>query len=56
MKDTPEVLGVGALAADMKDTPEVVGALVAEALSETIIRAVNNSESAYGLPSASDLK
>ena len=40
----------------MKDTPEVVGALAAEAVSEAIIRAVNNLESAYGLPLASDLK
>ena len=39
----------------MKDTPKVVGALAAEAVSEAIIRAVNNSESAYGLPSAADL-
>ena len=54
MKDTPEV--VGALAADIEDTPEVVGALAAEAVSEAIIRAVNNLESAYGLPLASDLK
>lgn len=50
--DSIYAVSVGNVGADQ----DLVGALAAEAVSEAIIRAVNNSESAYGLPSAADLK
>ena len=50
--DSIYAVSVGSVGADQ----DLVGALAAEAVSEAIIRAVNNSESAYGLPAAADLK
>ena len=50
--DSIYAVSVGSVGADQ----DLVGSLAAEAVSEAIIRAVNNSESAYGLPSAADLK
>lgn len=50
--DSIYAVSVGNVGADQ----DLVGALASEAVSEAIIRAVNNSESAYGLPSASDIK
>jgi L-aminopeptidase/D-esterase-like protein len=49
--DSIYAVSVGSVGADQ----DLVGSLAAEAVSEAIIRAVNNSESAYGLPSAADL-
>lgn len=49
--DSIYAVSVGSIGADQ----DLVGALASEAVSEAIIRAVNNSESAYGLPSAADL-
>ena len=43
-------------AGEVKADQDLVGALAAEVVSEAILRAVNNAESAYGYPSASDLK
>ena len=50
--DSIYAVSVGSIGADQ----DLVGSLAAEAVSEAIIRAVNNSENAYGLPSAADLK
>ena len=41
---------------DVNADQDLVGSLGAMAVSEAIIRAVNSAESAYGIPSASDLK
>ena len=41
---------------DVNADQDLVGSLGAEVVSEAIIRAVNSAESAYGIPSASDLK
>ena len=41
---------------DVDADQDLVGSLGAMAVSEAIIRAVNSAESAYGIPSASDLK
>ena len=49
--DSIYAVSVGTLQADR----DLVGSLAAEVVSEAIIRAVNASESAYGLPSAADL-
>lgn len=49
--DSIYAVSVGEVAADQ----DLVGALGAEVVSEAIIRAVYNSESAYGLPAAADL-
>ncbi|MBQ7625012.1 MAG: P1 family peptidase [Clostridia bacterium] len=50
--DTVYALSVGDVSADR----EVVGLLASEVISEAIIRAVTNAESAYGFPAAKDLK
>ena len=50
--DSVFALSVGTVDADL----DLVGILGAEAVSEAIIRAVENAESAYGYPSASALK
>ncbi len=50
--DSIYALSVGNVAADQ----EVVGLMAAEVISEAIIRAVYNAESAYGFPAAKDLK
>ena len=49
--DSIYAVSVGDVVADQ----DLVGALGAEVVSEAIIRAVYNSESAYGLPAAADL-
>ena len=49
--DSIYAVSVGEVAADQ----DLVGTLGAEVVSEAIIRAVYNSESAYGLPAAADL-
>lgn len=49
--DSIYAVSVGDVAADQ----DLVGALGAEVVSEAIIRAVYNSEGAYGLPAAADL-
>ena len=49
--DSIYAVSVGDVAADQ----DLVGALGAEVVSEAIIRAVQNAESAYGFPAASDL-
>ena len=50
--DSIFALSVGQVEADQ----DLVGMLGAEVLSEAIIRAVENAESAYGFPSAAELK
>ena len=40
----------------VREDQDLVGALGAEVVSEAILRAVTNAESAYGLPCAADLK
>ena len=50
--DSLYAVSVGELQADQ----ELVGTLAAEVVSEAILRAVTSAESAYGLPSVSDLK
>ena len=50
--DSIFALSAGEVEADQ----DLVGALGAEMISEAIIRAVENAESAYGYPSASELK
>ena len=50
--DSIYALSVGDVAADR----EVIGLLAAEVISEAIVRAVMSAESAYGFPSASDLR
>ncbi|MBR3004115.1 MAG: P1 family peptidase, partial [Lachnospiraceae bacterium] len=40
---------------DVKADQEVVGTLAAEVISEAIVRAVENAESAYGFPSAKEV-
>ena len=50
--DSIYAVSVGDVVADR----EVVGLLAAEVISEAIIRAVSNAESAYGFPAAKDLK
>ena len=50
--DSVFALSVGDVEADQ----DLVGALGAEVVSEAILRAVQNAESAYGYPSISDLK
>ena len=45
------ILSTGDLPADQ----DLIGALAAEVVSEAIIRAVANAESAYGYPSAAEL-
>lgn len=50
--DSIYAVSVGDVAADQ----DLVGALGAEVVSEAIIRAVYNSEGAYGLPAAADLQ
>ena len=50
--DSIYAVSVGDIEADQ----DLVGAISAEAVSEAIIRAVENAESAYGLPSVSNLK
>ena len=49
--DSIYAVSVGEVAADQ----DLVGILAAEVVSEAILRAVANAESAYGYPSASDL-
>ena len=49
--DSIYAVSIGDLIADQ----EVVGTLAAEVISEAIIRAVENAESAYGFPSAKEL-
>lgn len=49
--DSIYAVSVGAVAADQ----DLVGILAAEVVSEAILRAVANAESAYGHPAASDL-
>ena len=49
--DSIYAVSVGNVKADM----DLVGALGAEVLSEAILRAVSSADSAYGLPSASEL-
>ena len=49
--DSIYAVSVGNVAADQ----DLVGALGAEVVSEAIVRAVYNSEGAYGLPAAADL-
>ena len=41
---------------DIEADQDLVGMMAAEVVSEAIIRAVENAESAYGFPSASDLR
>ena len=50
--DSIYAVSVGTVRADQ----DLVGALGAEVVSEAILRAVTNAESAYGLPCAADLK
>ena len=50
--DSIFALSAGEVEADQ----DLVGTLGAEMISEAIIRAVENAESAYGYPSASELK
>ncbi len=50
--DSIYAVSVGDVAADQ----DLVGALGAEVVSEAIVRAVYNSEGAYGLPAAADLQ
>ncbi len=50
--DSIYAVSVGSVPADQ----EVVGTLAAEVISEAIIRAVYSAESAYGFPSASELR
>ena len=50
--DSIYALSVGKVEADQ----DLVGLLAAEVISEAIIRAVENAESAYGYPSAAELK
>lgn len=50
--DSIYAISIGDVSADQ----DLVGSLGAEAVSEAIIRAVYNAESAYGIPSASDLR
>jgi hypothetical protein len=49
--DSIYAVSVGDVVADQ----DLVGALGAEVVSEAIVRAVYNSEGAYGLPAAADL-
>ena len=49
--DSIYAVSVGTVAADQ----DIVGAMAAEAVSEAIIRAVRNTEGAYGFPAARDL-
>ncbi|MCR5732111.1 MAG: P1 family peptidase [Sphaerochaetaceae bacterium] len=49
--DSIYAVSVGEINADQ----DLVGALAAEVISEAIVRATYNAESAYGLPAASDL-
>ena len=49
--DSIYAVSVGEVAADQ----DLVGILAAEVVSEAILRAVTNAESAYGYPAASDL-
>ena len=51
-RDSIYAVSIGDVDADQ----DLVGSLGAMAASEAIIRAVNSAESAYGIPSASDLK
>ena len=50
--DSIYAVSVGSINADQ----DLVGTLAAEVVSEALLRAVYNSEGAYGLPSASDLE
>ena len=50
--DSIYAVSVGSVNADQ----DLVGTLAAEVISEALLRAVYNSEGAYGLPSASDLE
>ena len=50
--DSIYALSVGQVSADQ----DLVGALAAEVMSEAILRAVNSADSAYGFPSAKDLR
>ena len=50
--DSIYAISVGDVEADQ----EVVGTLAAEVISEAIVRAVKNAESAYGFPSAEEVK
>ena len=50
--DSIYAISVGDVEADQ----EVVGTLAAEVISEAIVRAVENAESAYGFPSAKEVK
>ena len=50
--DSVYALSVGDIEADQ----DLVGLLGAEAISEAIVRAVENAESAYGYPAARDLR
>ena len=50
--DSIYAISIGDVSADQ----DLVGSLGAEAVSEAIIRAVYNAESASGIPSASDLR
>lgn len=49
--DSIYALSVGTVSADQ----DLVGALAAEVMSEAVLSAVNNAESAYGFPSVRDL-
>ena len=50
--DSVYALSVGDIEADQ----DLVGLLGAEAISEAIVRAVENAESAFGYPAARDLR
>lgn len=50
--DSIYALSVGEISADQ----DLVGSLAAEVMSEAILRAVNSAESAYGFPSASEIR
>jgi len=57
-KDSAEksAADAGTAKEDVNADQDLVGSLGAEVVSEAIIRAVYSAESAYGIPSASDLK
>ena len=50
--DSIYALSVGTVEADQ----DLVGVVAAEVMSEAILRAVESAESAYGYPSASDMR
>ena len=49
--DSIYALSTGSVSADM----DLVGTLAADVMSEAIVRAINNAESAYGFPAAGDI-